>query len=259
MTTDCQTLLQVLVADDEALARRRLQRLLQAIPGVQACGECTDGAEVIARVREGGVDVVLLDINMPGLDGWDALALLPDNAPYIIFCTAHPDHAVKAFDAGAVDYLLKPIEAARLQKALERARERDTWKRLQSESQRQKDAPPVALQRLPISTQKGIVLLDPQDISHAILDGELVRVCAGQGDYLTDSTLAELADRLPKECFMRVHRRALLNLQHIARLEPVDSGGFIARTRKGDAVEVSRQAARELRRWLGLRRGPEAD
>lgn len=249
--------LQVLIADDEALARRRLQRLLQAIPGVQACGECVDGDEVIARVREGGVDVVLLDIHMPGLDGWDALALMPEERPYIIFCTAHADHAVKAFDAGAVDYLLKPIEAARLQKALDRARAREDLKRFQLEQQRTKEPAPVNLSRLPISTHQGIVLLDPEDISHAVLDGELVRVTAKQGEFLTDATLQDLHDRLPKEHFMRVHRRALVNLRLITRLEPVESGGFLARTQKGDAIEVSRQAARELRRWLGLRRGPE--
>ena len=93
--------LRVLVADDEAIARRRLLRLLQAIPDVVSCGECTDGTEVLARIREGGVDVVLLDIHMPGLTGLDAMELMPLDGPYVVFCTAHPDHAVKAFDAWA--------------------------------------------------------------------------------------------------------------------------------------------------------------
>ena len=106
--------LQVLIADDEEIARKRLTRLVQLLPETEVCGECQNGEQVLARARAGGVDVILLDIQMPGLSGMEALELLPPDGPYVIFCTAHSQHAVRAFDAGAVDYLLKPIEAARL-------------------------------------------------------------------------------------------------------------------------------------------------
>jgi two-component system LytT family response regulator len=99
--------------------------------------------------------------------------------------------------------------------------------------------------------------VDPETISHAALEDELVTVFTGQGDFLTDFTLNELAEKLPAERFHRVHRRALLNLSHVTRLEPLDTGGYLARTVRGHAVEVSRQSARELRRMLGLRRGTE--
>lgn len=252
--------LRVLIADDELLARRRLARLLAAMPDVEPCGECTDGDEVLSRVRQGDVDVVLLDVQMPKLGGVDAMALLPEGGPYVVFCTAHPGHAVEAFDGGAVDYLLKPIEAARLQRALERARSRDAQRRFQAELERHRAAreePP--LRRLAVPTRQGIVLLDPSQISHATLEGELVTVHSAQGEYLADCSLQELQERLPKGRFERVHRRALLNLEHVVRLEPLDSGGYIARTARGHAVDVSRQAARELRRWLGLRKGPGDD
>jgi two-component system LytT family response regulator len=250
--------LRVLIADDELLARKRLTRLVGALPDVALCGECQSGEEVLQRVEAGGVDVVLLDIQMPGLSGLDAMQLLPADGPYVVFCTAHPDHAVKAFDQGAVDYLLKPIEPTRLQKALDRARSRDAQRRFQAEVERHKAAKPE-LQRLAIPTRQGIVLVDPQAISHAVLEGELVTVFTSQGDYLTDFTLQELQDKLPAGSFERVHRRALLNLGHVARLEPVESGGFVARTHRGQAVDVSRQAARELRKRLGLRKGPGDD
>jgi two-component system LytT family response regulator len=242
--------LRVLIADDELLARKRLTRLLSAIGGVELVGECKDGDEVLARVKQGGVDVVLLDIQMPGLSGVDALALLPEPAPCVVFCTAHQAHAVQAFDGGAVDYLLKPIEPNRLQKALERARERKGQK---------KPAPAPKLERLAISTRQGIVLVDPFQVSHAVLDGELVTVFTAQGDFLTDTSLQELHDKLPKDRFERVHRRALLNLEQVSRLEPVETGGFMARTARGHQVEVSRQAARDLRRRLGLRKAPDED
>ncbi len=245
--------LRVLVVDDEAVARRRLVRLLSAMPDVEPAGECADGAAALARIREGGVDVVLLDAQMPGLSGIEALSLLPEDAadePVVIFCTAHPDHAVAAFDLGAIDYLLKPIEPARLRKALDRARDAEARRRFAEELRRHREAP--ALDRLALPTRDGIVLLDPTRVSHARLDGELVTVHADNQRYFTDLPLGELERRLPADRFVRVHRRALLNMAHVARLEPTEAGGFLARVHTGDAVEVSRQAARALRRRLSL-------
>ncbi|QSQ19948.1 response regulator [Pyxidicoccus parkwayensis] len=253
--------LRVLVADDELLARKRLSRLLAAFPDLEVCGEAADGEAVLAAVRAGGVDVVLLDIHMPGLSGLDALALMPEGRPRVILCTAHAEHAVDAFNHGAVDYVLKPVEPARLQKALERARARleESAREAPAVSAEKPAATAAArgLGRLPIPTRQGIVLVDPDTISHAALEDELVTVFTGQGDFLTDFTLNELAEKLPAERFHRVHRRALLNLSHVTRLEPLETGGYLARTARGHAVEVSRQSARELRRMLGLRRGAE--
>lgn len=249
-------LLRILIADDELLARKRLARLLGAMPDVEVCGEAADGDAVLAAARAGGVDVVLLDIHMPGLSGLDALSLLPEDGPRVILCTAHAEHAVDAFEHGAVDYVLKPVEAARLQKALERVRARLGP---QAGQEIAKGPAVKGLARLPIPTRQGIVLVDPDTISHASLEGELVTVFTTQGDFLTDFTLQELVDKLPVEGFHRVHRRALINLAQVARLEPLETGGYIARTTRGHAVEVSRQSARELRRMLGLRRGPEEE
>ncbi|RKG60472.1 DNA-binding response regulator [Corallococcus sp. AB011P] len=246
--------LRVLIADDELLARKRLSRLLAALPDVSVCGEAVDGDSVLAAVRAGGVDVVLLDIHMPGLSGLDAMALLPEGGPHVIFCTAHAEHAVNAFEHGAVDYVLKPVEAARLQKALERARARV---KAPTATAPTAAAEKPALTRLPIPTRQGLVLVSPDSISHAALEDELVTVFTAQGDYLTDFSLNELADKLPPEHFHRVHRRALLNLSHVTRLEPLETGGYLARTARGHSVEVSRQSARELRRMLGLRKGAE--
>ena len=252
--------LRVLVADDEAIARRRLVRLLAALPDVVVAGECADAHEVLDRVRMGGVDVVLLDIQMPELSGLDALQLFPVDGPLVIFCTAHTAHAIAAFDVGAIDYLLKPIEAARLRKALERAREHETRRRYRDELARLQAAGARApagdgqpLRRLALPTRHGIVLVDPADVSHAELDGELVTVYTVTGPILSALSLQDLEARLAGGPFARVQRRALVNLEQIVRLEPNEVGGFIARMRGGQAVEVSRQAARDLRRRLGLR------
>ena len=180
---------------------------------------------------------------------------VPADGPLVIFCTAHTAHAVTAFDLGAIDYLLKPIEAARLRKALDRARDRDARRRYTDElarfkSRSEQEKP---LDRLALPTRQGIVLLDPMTVSHAELDGELVTVHTADAQYLSALSLQELESRLPGERFARVHRRALVNLEHVVRLEPNEVGGYTARTRNGSAVEISRQAARELRKRLGLR------
>jgi len=234
--------LRVLVADDEAVARRRLVRLLAAVPDVDLAGECASGEETLTRVARGDVDVVLLDIQMPGLSGVEALHLLPPDGPAVVFVTAHPDHALAAYDGGAVDYLLKPVEAARLAKSLERVRAR-------GERRSRRAAP-----RLALPTRRGIVLIDPASISHAVLANELVTIHSADGEWSTDLPLSELHARVPE--LTRVHRTALLNLAHVARLEPLETGGFVARTKGGESVVVSRQCARELRRTLGLRDSP---
>jgi two-component system LytT family response regulator len=244
------TSLKVLIADDEQLARARLTRLLQALDGVEVVGEAKDGDEVLSRLKLGGVDLVLLDVQMPKLTGTEALALWPADGPLVVFCTAHAEHAVRAFDTGAVDYLLKPIEPERLKKALDRARDRGERARFAAEVKAHQ------VSRLAITTRQGVVLVDPATISHAQLEDELVTVFTAAASYLTDFSLQELQDRLPAGRFERVHRRALLNLEAVARLEPLETGGYLARTHAGHAVEVSRQAARELRRRLGLRKAP---
>jgi two-component system LytT family response regulator len=242
--------LRVLVADDEAIARKRLVRLLGALPDVVLAGECGDAQEVLTAVRGGEVDVVLLDIQMPELSGLEALQLFPVGGPLVIFCTAHAAHAVAAFDVGAVDYVLKPIDGGRLRKALERARQRMTTSGADSAAL---PAGAAAVDRLALPTRNGIVLVDPRDVTHAQLADELVTVYASGQAYLSALSLQEIEARLPPPAFVRVHRRALVNLKHIVRLLPNEVGGFVAETSGGHSVEVSRQSARELRKLLGLR------
>lgn len=245
--TDDQTL-RIAVADDELIARKRATRLLEALPGVTVVGAYASADEVLARVAEGDVDVLVLDIQMPGLSGLDAHALLPDDGPEVIFATAHPEHAVEAFELGAVDYVLKPIDVARLGKAVDRARSRCA---MAAGVEASADGP--RLDRIPVSTREGIVLVDPVDVSHAVFDGSLVTLhTVGGHAHLVDGTLQDLQGRLPEDRFERVHRRALINLREVALLKPTDSGGYVAETRGGGQVPVSRQSARKLRRWLGL-------
>ncbi len=242
------TALRIALADDESTARRRMTRLLEGIPGVEVVGAHEDARGILDQLQDEAIDVLVLDVQMPGLSGIEAHALLGADAPYVIFATAHPQHAIEAFELGAVDYVLKPIEASRLGKAIERARAH-----VLAGSRASEPSPADPYARVPVVTRDGIVLLDPPSISHAVFDGALVTVHTTQGEsHLTDATLADLHARLPDGGFDRVHRRVLLNLHEVSMLRPTPSGGFVAITRAGAEVPISRQSARRMRKALGL-------
>ncbi len=251
--------LRVLVCDDELMARKRVLRLLGELPGIEATVECESGDEVLAKLREEDIDVAILDINMPGKTGIETVMQMPEDRPYVIFLTAHPEHAVQAFDVGAVDYVLKPVDDARLAKALDRARhslDHGGGAAAGSQGELGGDAAGSGGTRpakLAIATHDGAALVSPADVTHATFDGALVTVHTAARSILTDDTLQDLEAKLPKGPFERVHRRAIVNLDHVDRLESVDSGGYVACLSTGKRVDVSRQSARRLRRRLGLR------
>jgi two-component system LytT family response regulator len=237
--------LRVLVADDERMARRRLVRELRAMEGVEVVAECASGGEVLSRLEEVDVDVALLDIHMPGMSGLEVSKAAAEWGVEVIFATAHPEHAAEAFDRGVVDYVLKPIEPERLAKAIERARQRLA-------APTRTTTTVASVDRLAFTVRGEVRLVAPLDISHAIVEGQLVAVWVGQEKLLTDLSLMELESRLPAGPFERVHRRALVNLDRIARLHPLSTGGYTAITVEGHEVPVSRQSARRLRKRLGI-------
>lgn len=240
-------ILRVALADDELMARKRLGRLLAALPQVAIVGEFTDGAEVVAAISGGlAADILLLDIQMPNLTGIEALGLIGEHGPVVVFTTAHADQAVAAFDGGAADYLLKPVDPARLVKALDRARDR-----LSARTLVRGQAAVATGAKVPLPTRKGIVLVDPADIAHAVIDGESVVLETRKGRFYADFRLSDLERRLPPS-FVRVHRQAIANLDRVDRLEDVDSGGYIAVFDDGTRVAVSRQVARQLRKGWDL-------
>ncbi len=240
--------LRVCVVDDEMIARKRVLRLLGEIAGIEYAREVASGKELLALLEVEQIDVVLLDIQMPELDGLTLARTLPAERPYLIFLTAHPNHALEAFEVGAIDYLLKPVDTARLEKALDRARtflDRD-------EGSRGSGVAPAVIAKLPVQTKAGVVLVAPADITHAVLENELVTMGCGDKTYITDFTLGELEAKLPAPPFVRVHRKAILNVERVVRFEPQPSGGYLAHVPGGHAIDVSRAVARKLRRSMGI-------
>lgn len=227
--------LRVLLADDELLARKRLLRLLEEQPDVEVTAVCDSAEAALAALPTARPDVLVLDLSMPGLGGLELGRRLAGAGPALLFVTAHSEHAVEAFELGVVDYIVKPVTGARLAQALARLRR----------------ARPSPAARIPIETRNGLELVDPETLVYAHFDGALVTLVGLAGTWITAASLKDLEALLPPT-FQRVDRRHLLNLDQVTRLEPEPDGGAIALTRSGARVPVSRQAARALRRRLGL-------
>lgn len=242
-----------LIVDDEAPAREELRYLLRDVDDVQVLGEATNAEEALELLRSLRYDVVLLDIRMPGGSGLEvarALAELAD-PPAVIFTTAYPDHAVDAFDLAAVDYLVKPFEADRLQRALTRALGAD-----------EEETPPAtpahddaqhALARIPVQRGDRTVLVDPASVIYATAARGYSYLKLPSERVLVNFSLVELERRLPPS-FFRAHRSSLVNLDHVLELVPDFRGGLALVLDDADhsRVELSRRQARELRRRLGI-------
>ncbi len=242
--------IKVLIVDDEALARKRSRRLVEAVGGFEVIGELRDGAELARFCRENTVEIVLLDIEMGELSGLDAMRLMDGEGPQVVFITAHSEHAVAAFDAGATDYVLKPVEAGRLKLALQRTEKRlegrkDTsFDSLDSSEEIEQPA-----DRIAVPTRRGLMILQPEEISYALVDGASTIIHSTRGTLVTDFRIVALERKLSGHGFVRVHRRVLVNLAHIRTLERMGSS-YVAETSDGAQIPVSRQAAKELKaRW----------
>jgi two-component system LytT family response regulator len=239
----------VAVVDDELIGRRRLARLAAETPAVKVVAECDSGEAALARVSHGGIEVLLLDIQMGAVSGLDVLGRLGGGLPLVVFVTAHAEHAVQAFDGGAVDYVLKPIDPARLARALLRARERvEAYRARALPAEPLAEPDPSGPLRLAIPTRRGLKVIDPGSVRYAIVDGESVLIHTVEGVLVTDFRLVALEKKLPADRFVRAHRRVLLNLEHVVGLHAEGPSLHLAELSDGATVPISRQAARALRR-----------
>ncbi|MFQ3323574.1 MAG: two-component system response regulator AlgR [Pseudomonadales bacterium] len=241
--TECN----VLVVDDEPLARARVKRMLADIDGVRWLGEAADGYECLSSVEALRPDVVLLDIRMPGMDGVEAAKHMAEleTPPAVIFCTAYDEYALAAFDTAAVDYLVKPIRSERLAQALQKA-SRLTQLQL-TQVAKESDSKPS---NLCINSHKGMELIPVASIRCFIADQKYVTILHDKGEVLFDRPLKSLEEEFGS-MFIRVHRNALVAHAHIEGLERDPTGHFNV-VLKGIEIKpaVSRRHLSELREKL---------
>lgn len=236
-----------LVADDEAVARGGLRRLLAAVPWVECVGEAESGPAALAAIDTLRPDVVFLDIQMPGLSGLDVLRQAK-HAPHVVFTTAFAQHAVTAFELGALDYLLKPFGADRLAAALERVRAALGEPASTTTADRLVEALAQGpMHRLFVRQGTVIVPVPVRDVSWFEADGDYVTAHAGRSRHVMHVSLNRLEARLEPRQFVRVHRAHIVNLEHVAGFRSADGGRLVAELRDGTRVPVSRSRSRELR------------
>lgn len=244
-----------LIVDDEAPARAELRYLLEEFNQVQVVGEATNGEEALLLLRSLDYDLVLLDIRMPGGTGLEVAAALRElpRPPKVIFTTAYPDHAVEAFDLSAADYLVKPFDADRLGRALDRAltRTAEDPKPPPAGSRPPPDVEPLV--RIPVQRDGRTVLVDRTAIVYASAVRGYSYLKLADERLLVSFSLNELERRL-RGHFFRTHRSYLVNLDHVRELVPDFKGALVLvmNDRQRSRVEVSRRQARELRRRFGI-------
>lgn len=237
----------VLIVDDEPLARERIRRLVQALPDYHVCGEASDGDRTLKAVAELEPDIILLDIRMPGMDGLDVADKLNtlNNPPAIIFCTAYDHYAITAFEVQAVAYLLKPVRREALSEALTRAG-RVNRVQLRALSAR---ADTVASQ-LAVRTHRGTELIELSRIHYCEADQKCVTIHHDRGETVTDHTLKELENTYPAH-LLRIHRHTLVGARHIQALSRTRDGHFHISLRDSTCqLTVSRRHASAVRQWL---------
>jgi two-component system LytT family response regulator len=246
--------MRILIVDDESLARERLKRLLVNIEGVELIGEAEDGLQAVELIEREQPDLVLLDIQMPGLDGFGVIEALEDPPP-VVFVTAYDEYAIRAFEVNALDYLLKPFSRDRLEQAIHRAQEaqaegQDLTSRLASllESLASQGH---YLTRLAVRDGNRIRVLDVGEVDWIGVENEQTFVHIGSEAYPIRRTLADLEARLDPACFFRAHRSAIVNLDRVKEIVPWFRGSHKLRLTTDAEVELSRAQARSLRKILG--------
>jgi two-component system LytT family response regulator len=235
--------IRTVIVDDEPLARSNLSVLLRLDPEIEIVAECASGAEALAEIRTANPDLVFLDVQMPECDGFDVLELLGQHLPpAIVFVTAYDQYALRAFDAGALDYLLKPFDNARFARALDRAKQRI------SRSQQA----PRPVERLAIKGVGEIVFVKISEIDWIEAADYYACLHVGARTHLLRRSLAELEQELNENMFCRIHRSTIVNLDRVRGVEVNEEGEYEVMLDRGTRLRLSRRYRKELESRLDV-------
>ena len=246
------SLVTVLVADDEAIARQGLRDLLGDVEWLRVVGEAANGPAAVEAINTLRPELVFLDIQMPGLLGTDVLRRVA-HRPFVVFTTAHGQHAATAFELGALDYLLKPFGAERLRKTLERVRAAigEPTPGPQALDRLKEALGTGPMSRLFVRSGGAVVPVAVNSVAWFEADGDYIRAHTGKQRYMLHLPLSRLEARLDPKKFLRIHRTRIVNLDHVAAFRPHGKGQLVAELRTGERLVVSRERAKDIR-GLGL-------
>lgn len=244
--------LRALIVDDEPVARHRLKRLLNKHPDVAVIAECEDGQGAVTAIQKNELDVVFLDVQMPAMSGFDVVrAVGPERMPSVIFVTAFDAFALQAFEAQALDYLLKPFGEERVARALNRARtflEGDSRQRFRKQlSALLSTSPASSSARCLMVKDKGrMLILRPNEIDWVEADGDYVRLHVGQEGYFIRTTITNMEERLAPTGFVRIHRSRLVNIDRIKEIHPFFQGESVVVLKTGLRLGASQGGLKQL-------------
>jgi two-component system LytT family response regulator len=249
--------LRVLIVDDEPLARRGVRVRLERMRDIEIVGEAASGSEAVDAIELLRPDVVMLDVQMPELDGFDVISEVgPQNMPVVIFATAFDDYAIDAFDVGAVDYLLKPVDEERFNRTLDRAAKRvresgtDTAASQMTALLRRISSMAASSGRFAVKVHGKILFLDPGEIYWIQARDDIARVHLVDSAYDVREPLSHLEARLPANTFLRVHRSVIVNTSHIRAAEPFDQGDQMLILRNGKRLTTGRSYRKVVQEFL---------
>jgi two-component system, LytTR family, response regulator len=246
--------LRAVIVDDEELARQLLREYLWEAGGIEVVAECGDGFDAVKCIGELKPDLVFLDVQMPKLDGFEVLELI-DSPPAVIFVTAYDQYAMRAFEANAVDYLLKPFRLDRFKQALERARVRIGAKPAAGLTPTLLAAaarpPGHAIERIVVRDGAKVHIILIAKLDYVEAQDDYAALHSEQKSYLKQQTIASLETQLDPQRFVRIHRSYIVNLERIARIEPYAKDSRVAVLRDGTQLPVSRSGYAKLKMLLG--------
>lgn len=249
--------LRAVIVDDEELARLFLRELLSGHPEIEVAAECANGFEAVKAMVESPPDLLFLDVQMPKLDGFEVLELI-DPGPAVIFVTAYDQYAMRAFDAHAVDYLLKPFSGERFERALERAKARLGERHLPVEVAAERP-PAERPQRLVVRDGARVHVIPLDKLDYAEAQDDYVALHSGGKSYLKQQTIASLEAALDPARFVRIHRSAIVNLERVARIEPYGKDSRLAILADGTRLPVSRTGYARLLETMGDSQGRRSE
>jgi two-component system LytT family response regulator len=241
----------IVIIDDEFLARSMVREYLQKYPQLQIVAECSDGFEGLKAIQEHQPDLIFLDIQMPKINGFEMLELV-DDPPAVIFATAFDEYAIKAFDAHAIDYLLKPFDQERFDKAISK---------FLLQHKPEVNATKDLLNDLPLSNVNNrivvkvgnkIKIIPVQEVLYLEASDDFVKIFTKEGYFLKNKTMSFFETFLPRDLFVRCHRSFIVSISEITRIDPYEKDGHLAILKNGARINVSRQGYGKLREVLGL-------
>lgn len=246
-------MIKTILIDDEPLSREIIKAYLMAYPDFAVVEECNDGFEGVKAIQKHTPDLIFLDIQMPKINGFEMLELL-DEPPAVIFSTAFDEFAIKAFEASAVDYLLKPFSEERFKKALDKLREKlasgtvtNTTTLLDSAA-----SSPSQQNRIVVKTGNKVKIIPAHDIHYLEADDDYVKIVTAEGAFLKNKTMAFYENNLDAESFVRVHRSYIVHINQITRIDPYQKETHLAVLRNGKQIPVSKTGYAKLKIILGL-------